>query len=81
MKTNIETAHTVLVLSEGTADFLKRMSFPEIPPEAKAVAFFDDGDAIFLNEAPSFFDAGLPTAHFKMLTYYENIEVIIPPQD
>jgi hypothetical protein len=46
---HIETAHTVVRVTQSLRDLLKIMNFPEIPEEATYIAFFDDGEATFID--------------------------------
>lgn len=41
---------TVISLSDTTREMFKKMSFPEIPEEAKYIAFGEDGECAFLSK-------------------------------
>lgn len=73
----IEMNATVIVLSVGTRELLKKMHFPEIPEEAKYVVFTEEGDAEFFSELT--FNNGLfpkPALH-TMIRHYDNVDIEI----
>ena len=52
---------TVVALDDSVKALLTSMKFvSSFPEEAKAIAFYEDGNAQFLDGAPSIFDESLP---------------------
>ena len=73
---HIEIATGVVPLTDKVKSFLKAIQLNhEIPENAEYIAFFEDGNAMFLAKedfAPSFFGGDRPTNLF--MNYYENIK-------
>ena len=52
---------TVVALDDNVKALLTSMKFvSSFPAEAKSIAFYEDGNAQFLDRAPSIFDESLP---------------------
>lgn len=72
-KTVQETATSVLPLTASTREFLKLTNFHhDIPEDAAYVAFFEDGNAMFLTSEQ--FKPMLTVPKFIMLHVYQNIK-------
>lgn len=66
---------TVIKLTDSTLDFLKKLNFPELPENAKYIAFTEDGDAHPLEDLE--FPVGHTMPKFAFMSYYEvdNLEL------
>lgn len=72
-KTQPATA-TVMKLTPQTREFLALMHFPTIPPEAKFLAFWDDGEAQFFEEFEVHTDSIMPVIpSMSVISYYKNV--------
>lgn len=77
--TNIETAQLVIPLNDRIRELFKLMSFPEMPEEAQAIAFFADGQATFLSDAPAnFMGPGEPFVAMIMARLNVDIDMSEP---
>lgn len=66
---------TVISLSDSTRELFKKMSFPEIPEEAKYIAFGEEGEAVFLSQLDTSQQFAMP--RMTAFIYYDvdNLEV------
>lgn len=65
---------SIIRLTPLTKKLLKTMSFPEIPEEAKWIAFTEDGNAQFLEQMTGL--AGVvPTT--CIVNIYEDVEIVV----
>jgi hypothetical protein len=60
---------TVLVVNDSTRELLAKMKFPEIPEEAKYIAFGEDGEAIFMSKLD--LSRHLVFPKITMVSYYD----------
>lgn len=67
-----ETAKIVIPVSESTREFFKLTNFQDIPEDTAYVAFFEDGNAMFLTKEN--FQPMLTVPKFIMFHGYLNIE-------
>lgn len=71
-----QTAHSAICVTQTLRELLKIMNFPEIPEEAKYIAFFDDGEAVFLTDV-QMTGFALPRLLFVSTSIHKNVEVEI----
>lgn len=73
----IETARHAVRVTESLRELLKIINFPEIPEEANYIAFFDDGEAAFIEkierEPGTLPDLG--SFKFISTSIHENVQV------
>ena len=65
---------SLIRLTPLTKKLLKTMSFPEIPKEAKWIAFTEDGNAQFLEEMKGLHEVTRTTA---IVNIYEDVEITV----
>ena len=72
-----QVAHTAIKLNEPTRELLKMMNFHAIPEDANYVAFFDDGEACFLDsiEPDSPLGVMLPRIMFLSIQFVKDVTV------
>ena len=73
-----EVAHHAIRVTDSLRELLKMMNFHEIPEQATYVAFFDDGEVVFLLgeiKTKSPLGVAFPSMSFIGITYHENVEI------
>ena len=65
---------TILVLNPTTKVFLKKLGFPDIPDDANYCAFYDDGQAEFIEDIEF---KGFAIPRLAALTYYDAAPITI----